>query len=177
MYFHSHCLIFPNTCAHAQLSSVGLIYRHYGREIIQAFAAEAKVEVNTQLLEEIYLRLYRGFVEHVDAIDNGIDHGDNIKYNIRFPSLCCLPHILAHSQPQHADSQPRHGSTTLSSRVGKFNPKWNDKGVTDATRNAAFKKAMLVCADEFASRVEDMLLVWLPARSIVAQARVLACAL
>lgn len=126
-----------------KLSSSGLIYRHYGREIIQAFAAEAKVELDSELLEDIYARLYGGFIEHVDAIDNGISVGEDLKYSI---------------------------STTLSSRVGNFNPKWNNKDVSSAVRNAQFKKAMLVCADEFASKVEHLLLEWLPARSIVAKA-------
>ena len=75
---------------HIQLSSSGLIYRHYGREIIQAFAAEAKVELDSELLEDIYARLYGGFIEHVDAIDNGISVGEDLKYNIRCKIACLL---------------------------------------------------------------------------------------
>ena len=89
------------------MSASGLIYRHYGREIIQAFASEAKAELNSELLEEIYVKLYSGFVEHVDAIDNGISVGEDLKYNIRCAEalppwpLSIVGHAHTHTACQH----------------------------------------------------------------------------
>ena len=57
-----------------KLSSAGLVYKHYGKEII---AHHAGVMTNSSLadddLEEVYQRMYDGFIEHIDGIDNGVE--------------------------------------------------------------------------------------------------------
>ena len=56
-----------------KLSSAGLIYAHYGRNVI-ANLLELAVEDPT--VEILYRKLYESFVEAVDAVDNGISQCD-----------------------------------------------------------------------------------------------------
>jgi uncharacterized UPF0160 family protein len=80
-----------------KLSSAGLIYKHFGREIIKK--ALNTDEANT---ETLFFRIYEAFIEAVDGIDNGVE---------RYPS----------------DVKPKYRSSTeLSSRVSYLNPAWND---------------------------------------------------
>ncbi|CAJ0570714.1 unnamed protein product, partial [Mesorhabditis spiculigera] len=55
-----------------KLSSAGLIYAHYGRAII---AEVLKIEQDDPRVNIFYRRLYETFVEQIDAVDNGIQHG------------------------------------------------------------------------------------------------------
>eukprot|EP00300_Choanocystis_sp_HF-7_P028913 c35026_g1_i1.p1 GENE.c35026_g1_i1~~c35026_g1_i1.p1 ORF type:complete len:340 (-),score=64.48 c35026_g1_i1:26-1021(-) len=81
-----------------KLSSAGLIYKHFGREIISSQIQAAPDEV-----ERVFFKLYESFMESIDAIDNGIEQYE-------------------------AAGPPRYRITTdLSSRVGALAPHWNDK--------------------------------------------------
>ncbi|KAG1680703.1 UPF0160 protein MYG1, mitochondrial [Nymphon striatum] len=81
-----------------KLSSAGLIYYHFGREVIASILGN---ESSKEEVEAIYDKVYERFVEEVDGIDNGINA---------------------------YDGEPRfHITTNLSSRVGSLNPSWNDK--------------------------------------------------
>jgi len=80
-----------------RLSSAGLIYKHFGREIISK-----EVGSNPEQTEVLFQRVYDSFIEALDAIDNGID---------RYPQ----------------EIRPKYKlNTDLSSRVGALNPWWND---------------------------------------------------
>lgn len=103
-----------------RLSSAGLVYKHYGREVVAKlmakFAAEkAAKEAGGEAtngdssiaiasppddadVETVYLAVYKNFMEAVDAIDNGVDQYENA-------------------------GEPRYISqTNLSARVGGLNP-------------------------------------------------------
>jgi len=81
-----------------KLSSAGLVYKHFGREIIKNHIKE--ISVNE--LEAIFYKVYDEFIEAIDGIDNGVD---------RYPQ----------------EIRPRYRvHTDLSSRVGNLNPRWND---------------------------------------------------
>ena len=54
-----------------KLSSAGLIYAHYGKQVIAQIIG-IDTEDNPDLLRA-YEHLYKSFVESVDAIDNGIN--------------------------------------------------------------------------------------------------------
>jgi len=84
-----------------KLSSAGLVYKHFGHAIIRhCLQTEDEAFVNI-----CYHKLYKGFMEHIDAIDNGISI---------------------------ADGAPRyHISTSLSSRVGTLNPAWNEEQTSE----------------------------------------------
>jgi uncharacterized UPF0160 family protein len=81
-----------------------------------------------------------GFIEHIDAIDNGISVSDGeLKYQI---------------------------STTLSNRVGMLNPAWNEPQSPDIM-NSCFMRAMELTGVEFLERLLAIVNTWWPARSIV----------
>jgi uncharacterized UPF0160 family protein len=57
-----------------KLSSAGLIYKHFGKEVISNILKES---ANQENLGEIYKKIYEDFVEGLDGIDNGISqYGD-----------------------------------------------------------------------------------------------------
>lgn len=54
-----------------RLSSAGLIYAHYGKEVISNIL-KAK-NPTSESIDIIYKKLYECFVESIDAIDNGVN--------------------------------------------------------------------------------------------------------
>eukprot|EP00936_MAST-01D_sp_MAST-1D-sp1_P000686 g686.t1 len=126
-----------------KLSSAGLVYKHYGRDVLRATLAELDSTgsgVADELIEVLYRKMYIEFVEHIDGIDNGVEVADGeLRYKV---------------------------STTLSSRVSHLNPAWNASGDND-TRNAAFRAAMLLTGTEFVDAVVRAATSWWPARSLV----------
>lgn len=121
-----------------KLSSAGLVYLHFGRRLL---AQLTQLKEDDRHLEVLYDKLYENFVEEVDAIDNGI-------------SQC--------------DGEARYAvSTTLSSRVGHLNPRWNSKS---QDTEEGFKKAMAMVGEEFLDRLDFYRSSWLPAREVVEKA-------
>ena len=53
-----------------KLSSAGLIYCHFGKDIV---ASILETSLEDSLTETIYDKLYEHFVEEIDAIDNGVN--------------------------------------------------------------------------------------------------------
>ncbi|XP_067359628.1 UPF0160 protein MYG1, mitochondrial isoform X2 [Channa argus] len=93
--FHSLCQEKPWV---TKLSSAGLVYLHFGRQLLSQLT---QLKEDDRQLEVLYDKLYENFVEEVDAIDNGISQYEG---EARF----CI-------------------SSTLSARVGHLNPRWNSK--------------------------------------------------
>ncbi|KAF8072761.1 C27H6.8 [Scenedesmus sp. PABB004] len=125
-----------------KLSSAGLVYKHYGREIV---AAAMKLPEGHADVEAAYLAVYRSFMEAVDAIDNGVSQFDT-------------------------DAPARYvNNSTLAARVARFNPAWNE-AYTDETLDAGFAKAMALAGGEFLEAVKYVAGVWLPAKQVVAAA-------
>ncbi|NXD59919.1 MYG1 protein, partial [Corvus moneduloides] len=80
-----------------KLSSAGLVYCHFGSQILAGLLGQPE---DGPVVTALYDKLYENFVEEIDAIDNGI---------------------------APAAGEPRYAlSTTLSVRVGHLNPRWND---------------------------------------------------
>ncbi|CAK4080952.1 unnamed protein product [Aphanomyces euteiches] len=120
-----------------KLSSAGLVYKHFGRDILQTICNNS---LDEKVLEILYKKIYRGFIEHIDGIDNGVEVATGTtNYSI---------------------------TTSLSSRVGYLNPRWNESQ-TDESVNARFHQAMNLTVSEFVERVLYFYEAWLPARSIV----------
>uniref|UniRef100_A0ACD5ZIR5 Uncharacterized protein n=1 Tax=Avena sativa TaxID=4498 RepID=A0ACD5ZIR5_AVESA len=123
-----------------KLSSAGLVYKHFGKEII---AKELQLTEDHEDVHRVYLAIYKSFVEALDAIDNGINQYDT-------------------EQP------PKYvNNTHLSSRVGRLNPDWTDPDQSPEKENAAFQQAMVLAGSEFMESVRFHVKSWLPARSIV----------
>ncbi|KAG2660590.1 MYG1 protein C694.04c-like [Panicum virgatum] len=123
-----------------KLSSAGLVYKHFGKEII---AKELGVNEDHEDVHRLYLAIYKSFVEALDAIDNGINQYDT-------------------------DQPPKYvNNTHLSSRVGRLNLDWTDPDQSPEKENAAFQQAMMLAGSEFMESVRFHVKSWLPARSTV----------
>ncbi|XP_028099541.1 UPF0160 protein C694.04c-like isoform X1 [Camellia sinensis] len=123
-----------------KLSSAGLVYKHYGLEII---AKELHLDEGHQDVYPLYLAVYKNFIEAVDAIDNGTNQYDT-------------------------DQPPRYvNNTNLSSRVGRLNLDWVDLDQSLERENEAFQHALTLTGSEFLESVHFHAKSWLPARSIV----------
>ncbi|XP_058182309.1 uncharacterized protein LOC131300464 isoform X3 [Rhododendron vialii] len=122
-----------------KLSSAGLVYKHYGLEII---AKELHLEEGHRDVYRLYLAVYKNFVEAVDAIDNGLNQYDT-------------------HRPRYVDN------TNLTSRIGRLNLDWVDPDQSEDRENEAFQHAMTLAGSEFLETVRLHAISWLPARSIV----------
>ncbi|CAL5442789.1 unnamed protein product [Camellia sinensis] len=123
-----------------KLSSAGLIYKHYGMELI---AKELQLDDRHPDVHRLYLAIYKSFMEAIDAIDNGINQFDT-------------------------DQPPRYvNNTNLSARVGRLNLDWMDPDQSPEQENEAFQQAMALAGSEFLDSVRFHARSWLPARSIV----------
>ena len=56
-----------------KLSSAGLVYYHFGQEVIQRTLDLSPDDPN---LKVVYNKVYENFMEEVDAIDNGVNQTD-----------------------------------------------------------------------------------------------------
>ncbi|KAJ8522537.1 hypothetical protein ONZ45_g903 [Pleurotus djamor] len=122
-----------------KLSSAGLVYKHFGKEVIANMTSipsdDAKIEV-------LWLKLYKEFIEAIDAIDNGIS---------QYP----------------ADLKPLYRNRTdLSSRVAAINPAWNEE-FSDSKQDVLFEKASKLTGEEFSGRLKYYANAWLPARELL----------
>ncbi|KAJ0023946.1 hypothetical protein NQD34_003845 [Periophthalmus magnuspinnatus] len=121
-----------------KLSSAGLVYLHFGRRLLSQLT---QLKEDDKQLEVLYDKLYENFVEEVDAVDNGISQYEGeARYSV---------------------------STTLSSRVGHLNPRWNSKS---QDTEEGFKKALAMVGEEFLDRLDFYKSSWLPARAVVEEA-------
>ncbi|KAK3931603.1 MYG1 protein C27H6.8 [Frankliniella fusca] len=87
--------VVPGKPWNIKLSSAGLVYCHFGREVIH----ELVPDLSEKDIEPIFNYVYEKFVLEIDAIDNGVP--------------------ICEGEPRYKIS------TNLSSRVGYLNPPWN----------------------------------------------------
>ncbi len=133
-----------------KLSSAGLIYKNFGMSILKEIVNEYNYRINNKLtsltltkLNLLYNKVYRNFIESIDAIDNGIPIC-NGKQN----------YIIL---------------TSLSSRISHMNPTWNEES-SDKIINDRFKEALIITEKEFKDHVIYLYSSWLPAYDIVKDA-------
>eukprot|EP01024_Parvocaulis_polyphysoides_P010503 TRINITY_DN13592_c1_g4_i2.p1 TRINITY_DN13592_c1_g4~~TRINITY_DN13592_c1_g4_i2.p1 ORF type:complete len:334 (-),score=61.10 TRINITY_DN13592_c1_g4_i2:536-1537(-) len=122
-----------------KLSSAGLVYKHYGREVLKNIL---KIPEDDKNVEIMYLTMYQRFIEAVDAIDNGINQWEG------------------GVGPLYQDS------TNLASRVSKLNPNWMEDSSPENLYER-FLKAVKLTGSEFQEHAENYYNVWLPARNYV----------
>ncbi|RLU19739.1 hypothetical protein DMN91_008296 [Ooceraea biroi] len=83
-----------------KLSSAGLIYCHFGHEILRSVLPDVRED---KVIDEVFMKVYDTLIKEIDAIDNGV-----LMY----------------------DGEPLYRIVTdLSSRVSSLNPQWNSKDV------------------------------------------------
>ncbi|KAF5289873.1 hypothetical protein FQR65_LT02007 [Abscondita terminalis] len=126
-----------------KLSSAGLIYAHYGMEVLSELLLKNKINVASASLPDIYLHVYDGFIQEIDAIDNGLP-------------ICNEGHPVYQI------------NTSISARVQKLNPAWNSKSVQSP--DDLFQKAMEYVGAEFTAIVVEASTIWWQARAIVLKA-------
>ncbi|KAJ3774926.1 GAMM1 protein [Lentinula raphanica] len=125
-----------------KLSSAGLIYKHFGKEII---SNQTQLNVDHPSVQILWLKLYKEFIESIDANDNGIS---------QYPT----------------DIKPRYKvRTDLSGRVSHLNPPWN-KSLDAQGMDAQFEKASSLTGSEFLERLDYYTNAWLPARDLLVSA-------
>lgn len=135
-----------------RLSSAGLVYKHFGREIIRLYSdfsvrvgrLSQEVSDNKGTIPAVYDALYKGFVEHIDGGDNGVE-------------------------PYEGGSKNYSVSSTLPSRVGALFPRWNEETSQDI-ENEAFIEAVHLTTTEFFEMLDFYLCAWWPGRAIVEDA-------
>ena len=140
---HTFATLVPEkTSWNIKLSSAGLVYVHYGKQVIEQIIRKiTKNEtVDQKLVDIIYEKMYENFVKEIDAIDNGIEIAETKAYSI---------------------------NTNLSARVSFFNPDWNE---TDKNETTQFHLALEMVGSEFTARIKYYALNWYPAREIVLKA-------
>jgi len=85
-----------------KLSSAGLVYVHFGRQVIEHIVKKLTPTskcVDEKLIDILYDKMYENFVKEIDAIDNGVEIAEVKAYSI---------------------------NTNLSARVSFLNPDWNE---------------------------------------------------
>ncbi|KAF9056192.1 metal-dependent protein hydrolase [Panaeolus papilionaceus] len=120
-----------------KLSSAG----HFGEEII---SNRIQLPPTNPKVNVLWLKMYKEFIEAIDAIDNGISQYD-------------------------ADVKPRYRSRTdLSSRVGALNPAWNQPADSQSV-DTQFGKASELTGSEFFAKLDYFANAWLPARDLLVE--------
>jgi uncharacterized UPF0160 family protein len=135
-----------------KLSSAGLVYMHFGREMVSRSIGGSS---NESAVDLIYNKLYTSFIEPVDANDNGISVYDPAAIS------------AAGLEKRFSD-----GGFTLGAMVSRLNPNWNDPVPSDpeaaqAAEDARFETASRRIGEEFDRDLEYYARSWLPAREIV----------
>ncbi|KAF5731299.1 hypothetical protein HS088_TW19G00906 [Tripterygium wilfordii] len=123
-----------------KLSSAGLVYKHYGREII---GKELQLGEGDSDLHHLFIVVYKDFMEAIDAVDNGISQYDT-------------------------DKSPKYlNNTSLSSRVERLNLDWVDHDLSSEREDELFERAMQLSGGEFLENIHYKANSWSPARPIV----------
>ena len=124
-----------------KLSSAGLVYKHFGGEIIESLVGPLDKSTRELLVNKVYERV----VKEVDAIDNGVSIADDTKYKINTN----LSSRVGRLNPDW-NASPEESS--------------------DKARNGNFRLAMKMVFEELCDAVEWYAYSWLPARDIVLKA-------
>ncbi|EGG22476.1 metal-dependent protein hydrolase domain-containing protein [Cavenderia fasciculata] len=120
-----------------KLSSAGLIYKHFGKEIIKN-----RLQLDERKVNLIYKKVYANAIEELDGMDNGIE---------RYP----------------IDVKPLYAVTsTIGNRVASLNPSWNEPQDDDILFKQ-FEKAMTMMGEYFLDKVDYYGKSWVPAYDIV----------
>eukprot|EP00977_Amphora_coffeiformis_P006349 scaffold1353_cov161-Amphora_coffeaeformis.AAC.21 len=128
-----------------KLSASGLVYRHYGRQILQEFYPA----LPEPLVSLAYTKIYNKLMEALDAIDTGVEMA-----------------------PEGVELLYRD-STGLSARVGRLNPRWNEVDETTGQKpdaDARFAQAVDLCGQDFVSVMTQVVESDLPGRKFVEEA-------
>ncbi|VEU45235.1 unnamed protein product [Pseudo-nitzschia multistriata] len=125
-----------------KLSASGLVYRHYGKEVIKAYYPN----LSGEHLDLVYTKIYDSLLEALDAIDTGVE--------------------MSTTELVYRDT------TGLSSRVARLNPRWNEvnENGEPPEYDERFMKASNLCGEDFLAVMTKIVESDLPAREVVEKA-------
>lgn len=115
-------------------ASAGLVYIHYGREVVARVAASLGLSLGGEL-EFVYRALYFHLLQEIDAVDNGV------------------------ARVAGAAKKAYSVSSDITSRVALLNPLWNDPA-PDA--DALFARAVALVGREFERLLAYVARCWVP---------------
>ncbi|EEB06460.2 eukaryotic protein [Schizosaccharomyces japonicus yFS275] len=146
-YFDHHQREFNDTFSpdyKTKLSSAGLVYKYFGKRVITSILPSAPITESQ--LDLLHVKIYREFIEGLDADDNGIS-------------------------PYPAELKPAfRSSLSLPGMVSMLFPEWNSDKQDDDAIYEQFMKASRMMGHWFEAAVKYYTLSWLPAKSIVESA-------
>jgi uncharacterized UPF0160 family protein len=120
--------IYFNENYNTKLSSAGLIFKHFGREIISTvISLNESIENDKLKINYLYDKIYSDFIEAVDANDNGIDIYEN-------------KDIL---KPRFKDR-----NFSIAGIISNLNPSW-ESNATDHDFDRQFEIASKLIGDAF----------------------------
>jgi len=127
-----------------KLSASGLVYRHYGKDVIKTYYPT----LSEEHLDFVYVKIYNTLLEALDAIDTGVE-------------MCSDGSELVYKD-----------TTGLSSRVGRLNPRWNEVNENGEAPDPdqLFLNALELCGTDFLSVMTKIVESDLPAREVVEKA-------
>ena len=128
-----------------KLSSAGLVFKYHGMTVLRQLLPT----VHESSLDVLFFKMYNGFVEEIDGLDNGVAQCEGVP-NYRI-------------------------STGLTDRVGNLRVSQTEShhmSIADQelTMNARFKEAMELTMTEFCQKLHYLATEWLPARLVVESA-------
>ena len=157
--------VFPGSAT--KLSSAGLVWMHYGKQIIEAVTGLSASDANNDLL---YNKLYADFIEAFDANDNGIpvydpaalrSAGIEKRFSEKGFSMAGVVNRF-----NYATTAPRDAAKASVSADAAAEPKQKSQDEEDSR----FLKASHFVGEQFVSELLDKHNSWLPAREVVKQA-------
>lgn len=128
-----------------KLSSAGLVYKHFGRDIIKSILGTPSASD----VDLLYLKVYKQFIEALDANDNGISKFDSEEVSIK---------------PKFADT-----AISIPGIISNMNPNWNDDCSAEKFDQQFFKASAFI-GDVFVNLVTGYGKSWLPAKGLVQEA-------
>lgn len=141
-----------------KLSSAGLIYAHYGHEIIANMFGWS---IDDKKTDTIFDKVYENFVREIDGIDNG---------KFKFVVIHNRTNPCSVTGVNMFDGEPRYLiHTNLSARVGNLKPAWNEES-SDEILYQAFLKAVTLTGTEFKDVANYYGRAWMDARVVVEEA-------
>lgn len=132
-----------------KLSSAGLVYKHFGREIISTvISLDENIESEKKKIDFLFDKIYCEFVEAVDANDNGIDMYEG-KDSLK---------------PRFKDR-----NFTIAGIISNLNPSW-ESDATDNDFDTQFEIASKLIGDAFFNYLSYMGNSFLKAKQYVVDA-------
>lgn len=128
-----------------KLSSAGLIYKHFGKNIIKTLCPN----VSEENLEILYDKVYKEFIESLDANDNGINNFDMEKFNVT--------------------SKFHDKNITIPGMISKMNPDWNFDCSNEKFDKNFFEASEFI-GKYFVKLIQGYERSWLPAKKLVKEA-------